>query len=518
MRLLLLTPAVLGSLLLLGCAEGSPPPQGEQVESDEGAIINGSPDVTHTAVVAVLSPDFECTGTVLQVKGSTGYVLTAGHCCPANDLPDEVVVGPDYTTGAIHPIVAGSVLADPCYLDYAGSTDDVCLLKFQGAAGVPTIAPMTPQTDALVNGTPITYVGYGLTAAPPNGNNSLRRSVAKTVSKVDPYFVEYANAAQSGTCEGDSGGPGIVVVNGQELVASVTSFGDQSCNQLGSSIRTSAVYAGFIAPYLADQVPSPTCPAATDCNACSAGATQNGSCVNATNACFQDADCAALVQCYQGCTSTSCINACNTQHVDGLTQYVAIERCVCVDACATACGNTTTCTGPKCGLKVTDTTCTTCVETTCCAEAWECQADTACRKCFGASPPAACAANAKAAAFYACAKDQCSCAVPDPANGSTTAASSSAATTGGGETTTSGAGGASTTSTAASVTSTVGVGGGAASTTGAGGSDGSSSGDGAQVGGCACSGTGSGGRTPPAPFAALALGVAGMVARRRRAR
>lgn len=510
MRTILLTPFLLSSLILLGCAQEGLPAEGERVESDESAIINGSPDVTHTAVVAVLGPDFECTGTVLQVTGTTGYVLTAGHCCPANDLPIEVVIGPDYTTGVSHPVVAGSVLLDPCYLDYAGSTDDVCMLKFKNAAGIPTIPPMTPQTDALGGGTPITYVGYGLTAAPPGGNNSLRRSVAKTVSQVDAYFVEYANAAQSGTCEGDSGGPGIVVVNGQELVASVTSFGDQNCNQLGSSIRTSAVYAGFIAPYLANQVPSPTCPAATDCNACSSAATQNGACAAVTQGCLQDAGCSALVQCYQTCSNQTCINTCNTQHTAGLTKYVAVESCICVDACATACGNSVTCTAPKCGLKVPDATCTSCVETTCCAEAWACQADTTCKKCFGTNPPAACATNAKAAAFYACGKDKCSCAVNDPAGGGTTAASTGAstgaATTGSGDTTTAGAGGAATTGAGA---------GGAAATTGAGG--GGSSGDASEAGGCSCS-TADSGRSPAAPFAALALGLVGMIARRRRAR
>lgn len=480
------------------------------MQTDDSAIVNGVIDGTHTAVVAVLAPDFECSGTVLQVKGSTGYVLTAAHCCPANDLPTEVVIGPDYNTGMSHSIVAGSVVKDSCYQDYPGSTDDVCMLKFTGAAGVPTIPPMTPQTDNLAIGTPITYVGYGITAAPPGGNNSVRRKVDKTVGKVDTYFVEYANAAQSGTCEGDSGGPGLVLVNGQEQVASVTSFGDQSCNQLGSSMRTSAVYTDFIAPYLADQAPAPVCPVATDCNACSQSATQNGACVNITDVCFKDPQCSALAQCYQSCSTSACIATCNNAHVGGLTKYAAIETCICTAGCVQACGNTSTCTAPKCGLKVVDTSCNTCVEGACCAEAWECQSDTTCKKCFTAgNPPATCAANAKAAAYYQCAKTKCACAVKDPAvAGGTTAASSSAATTGSGEMSTSGVGGGD-----AGATTTAGVGGAAAST-GSSGTGGSGSGD-TQVGGCACS-TAESERGTTAPFAALAVGALGVVARRRR--
>ena len=512
MRHLLLTPFFLGSLLVIGCGQEGLPAEGERVQSDDSAIINGALDVTHTAVVAVLAPDFECSGTVLQVTGTTGYVLTAAHCCPPNDLPTEVVVGPDYNTGVSHPIVQGSVYKDPCYQDYAGSTDDVCLLKFKNAVGVPTIPPMTPQSDNLAVGTPITYVGYGITAAPPGGGNSTRRQVDKTVGKVDTYFVEYANAAQSGTCEGDSGGPGIVMVNGQEQVASVTSFGDQSCNQLGSSMRTSAVYAGVIAPYLADQAPAPSCPAATDCNACSQSATQNGACAGVTNKCFQDAQCSALAQCYQGCGSSACIATCNNAHVGGLTKYAAIEACICTIGCVQACGNTSTCTAPKCGLKVIDTTCSTCVEGACCAEAWECQSDTTCKKCFTAgTPPAACAANAKAAAYYQCAKPKCSCNIKDPSlAGGATAASSAAATTGSGETATSGTGGEA----SATATTTAGVGGGAAASTGSSGTGGAASGD-ATVGGCGCTAAGSE-RSDLAPFAALAFGALAVVARRRR--
>ncbi len=519
MRHLFLTPLFLGSVLVLGCSQEGLPPEAERVQADDSAIINGVLDTTHTAVVAVLGNAFECSGTVLQVTGTTGYVLTAAHCCVPGDLPNQVVVGPDYTTGVSHNIVPGSVTRDSCYLDYPGSTDDVCMLKFMNATGVPTIPPMTPQTDTLAIGTPITYVGYGITAVPaPMNGNTQRRKVDKNIGKVDTYFVEYAGADMSGTCQGDSGGPGIVTVNGKEMVASVTSFGDQSCNQLGSSIRTSAVYTHFIAKYLADTMPDQVCPASVDCNSCVQSSTQNGNCKNPTDTCFKDPECGALAQCYQGCSTVACQNACTTAHVGGLTKYAAIFSCICTVGCAQACGNTPTCTAPKCGLKVVDTTCTSCVETTCCAEAWECQADSTCRKCFTVgTPPAACAANAKAAAYYACASGQCSCTVKDPSlAGGTTAASSSAATTGSGEMTTTGVGGAGGAGGDPSVTATTGAGvGGGAATTAASGTGGSGASGDTQVGGCACS-TEDMGQGGAAPYAALALGAFGIITRRRR--
>ena len=535
MRHLLLTPLFLGSILVLGCSqEALAPVDGERVQDDESPIIGGTLDTTTQAVVAVLGPDFACSGTVLQVKGGIGYVLTAAHCCPPNDLPNKVFVGTDYNmpmTGVFHNVVGGSVVKDSCYQDYAGSTDDVCMLKFSNAAGIAVIPPMDPAHDNLAVGSPATYVGYGLTNNPfmpdpnnpgqlipnPNaGNNSTRYKIDRTLGKVDSYFIEYANANTGGTCEGDSGGPALAVDSTNTLVvAGVTSYGDQACSQLGASIRASAVYTHFIAKYLADAAPDPICPAATDCNACSQSATQNGACANVTNKCFQDAQCAALAQCYQGCGSSACIATCNNAHVGGLEKYAAIETCICTAGCAQACGNTSTCTAPKCGLKVIDTTCNVCVEAACCAEAWECQSDAACKKCFTAgNPPAACAANAKAAAYYQCAKPKCACTIKDPSlAGGTTAASSSAATTGSGEMTTSGAGGEA----SATATTGAGVGGGAAASTGSGasGTGGAAGSSDTTVGGCGCSTAGSE-RGGLGSFAALAFGALGVVARRRR--
>ena len=102
--------------------------------------------------------------------------------------------------------------------------------------------PFDVVRDSSGSITSVTYVGYGITQSPPGGGNSTRRFVNKTIGTLTPYFVEYANAGASGTCEGDSGGPGLVNVGGVEMVASVTSFGDLACTSLGASIRTTSVY------------------------------------------------------------------------------------------------------------------------------------------------------------------------------------------------------------------------------------------------------------------------------------
>ena len=405
-------------------------------------IIGGTLDTTHGAVVAVLGGNFSCSGTIIQVTGSIGYVLTAAHCCVPGNLPTKVVIGNDYNTGQQLNVVPGSVTADSCYASCPGSTDDVCMLRFSGATAATQVIPaMTPQIDTLQVGTPITYVGYGLTQSPPSGGNSKRRYVDKTVGKVDPYFVEYANPAVSGTCEGDSGGPGIVNVGGVDRVACVTSFGDQACTQLGSSIRTSSVYNKFIAPYLQNQVPTlGACPIQTDCNVCISDASNpscGGGCATTLNGCYGDAACAALLDCYGACGTLACQNACSTQHIGGLQQYEGVVACICGAPCNAACGPDPFCTQNHCGIKPPNATptCGSCMEDSCCAEAWKCSTDLNCKKCFTATTPAPeCASNAAALAYYQCVTSSCagSCKLHDPTAISTTSATTSGSGSGGG--------------------------------------------------------------------------------------
>src|SRR4051794_6747396 len=109
-----------GLSLISGCAAPAPD---ERVGVERGPILGGALDTTHSAVVAVLGADFECTGTIVQVKGAIGYVLTAAHCCDATAHPLQVVMGNDYNSGVPFPILSTSVSADPCYQGCPGSTD-----------------------------------------------------------------------------------------------------------------------------------------------------------------------------------------------------------------------------------------------------------------------------------------------------------------------------------------------------------------------------------------------------------
>ena len=332
--------------------------------------------------------------------------------------------GVDYADGIVFDVVPGSVTVDPCYEACLGAPDDVCLLKFLGASSsTPVIPLMTKETDNLTIGTPVTYVGYGLVAAPPYGSNSQRRSVVKPITSLDAYTAQYDDGDATGPCRGDSGGPGLVVVEGVEQVALVTSVGDPSCASIGSSVRVSSVESDFVAPSLQGSVPAPTCPETTDCQLCaqvSQSSSCGGGCGSPMDACSHDASCAALVACTSTCQDAACTAACTSRNLAGLQKYEAVIACTCAGACATVCGSDSMCLAPKCGATPPGAvgSCGPCLDDACCVEAWTCFADPSCAPCFfGEAPPASCDGNAKASTYYQCATSNCDasgCALPTP--------------------------------------------------------------------------------------------------------
>ena len=149
----------------------APPPVGDlyddPVGQAESPIVFGTKDVTHTAVVALLGlagQGFdECSGSIVHVSGSDGYVLTAAHCCGGdpqnpNVKPSLVIMGNDYgpyenylgdpnPPAPAYAVIAGSVSWDQAY---NGNDHDFCMLRFSGAdANTPTIQLPQSANDGL---------------------------------------------------------------------------------------------------------------------------------------------------------------------------------------------------------------------------------------------------------------------------------------------------------------------------------------------------------------------------------
>jgi hypothetical protein len=266
--------AVLG--VAAGCgSQDAPASRVERVASTRSRIAYGSADSTHTAVVALLAPVGmntigECTGSIVQVSGIEGYVLTAAHCCNANP-PNVVVLSNDFTVGEqyvfggtpkppVYAVEPGSVWWDALYAGSNPPSHDFCMLKFSSApAGTAVLALPPASGDGLSLGSSIEHVGYGVTES---GSNTGRRTGTDAINTaLTSLLVEYSQGGTTqipGTCEGDSGGPALFpagVAQSSQVVVAVTSFANSaSCAQTtegGASRVTSALGTGaFITQYL----------------------------------------------------------------------------------------------------------------------------------------------------------------------------------------------------------------------------------------------------------------------------
>lgn len=225
-------------------------------------IIGGSLDTDHPEVMLLAHrAGFLCTGTVIQVDGQTGYLLTAAHCVTEEDDESEtvplrardfiVIPGADFAESTTAFGVT-NVAVEPRYQG-GFAEHDVAVVEFLfGSAPAPeVIPPLLASEDTLDVGDPLLFVGFGQTET--DEANTQRRKVERSIEALDVELLAYSQADARGTCFGDSGGPGLVVVDGEERVAGVVSGGvdnDESCaGGFGVSTRVSG-YQEFIAGVL----------------------------------------------------------------------------------------------------------------------------------------------------------------------------------------------------------------------------------------------------------------------------
>lgn len=357
------------------CSSGDAPTTSPAPRTAEGRqeIVGGTTDTKHTAVVALLMIDSQnpgafgtCTGSVVKVAGTVGYVLTAAHCCggdPQNAgmKPSLVVMANDYgpyeqdlgnanPAPPSYPVIAGSVAYDPAY---NGMTHDFCMLQFAGASAATPTLKLPTASDGLTPGASVEFVGFGKTSGSATNQNSVRYHVTASLDQqLSSLAVRYSESG-GGPCEGDSGGPALYpagAAQSQQTVVAATSYGDPSCASYGVSSRVSSAMGtgGFISSYLAG-TPLPPPPPASSCSACQSKAlSAAGACQGAVQACESDASCVALATCVQNCdpNDSSCIQGCASKNSKGVGAYVAIDDCVCTTGCVTECASQCSSTTP----------------------------------------------------------------------------------------------------------------------------------------------------------------------------
>src|SRR5262249_53543931 len=104
-----------------------------------------------------------------------------------------------------------------------------------------TIAPLPFNKNPVVQtmvGQPVRMVGYGRVANDTDGTSAgTKRQVSTDLSDIDDPYL-YFQDTMHGTCEGDSGGPALMKIDGVETIVAVTSIGfDANCTTGGADTR-----------------------------------------------------------------------------------------------------------------------------------------------------------------------------------------------------------------------------------------------------------------------------------------
>lgn len=302
----------MGLIAMLGvnCAPADSP----SLESQTNAIVGGTatrgdPAVVQLAIDRAGTFEGYCTGTLIAPQ----TVLTAAHCINryGEQAPYVVLFGFDVQAPQRSVAVASQV----GHPSYDHETNDFGLLRLTNP--VLDVAPLalnpTPLGAATV-GSSIRHVGFGVTNGATRVGGGLKREVTYAVQRVEAALL-WSGGDGTNTCDGDSGGPGLMVLNGQEKLAGVVSFGDRDCVTNGADGRVDVALQWILRTMAAWE--SPTC--ALD-GSCRAGCTP------------MDQDCAPNCDADGICSSgpcprddTDCITSCN-EAVDCPTDFECFER------------------------------------------------------------------------------------------------------------------------------------------------------------------------------------------------
>lgn len=335
---------VLALLAAGGCSDTAPP------RTAGFAIVAGTPTTTEPAVVALAARRLSCGQPLLNtcsgVLIGARVVLTAAHCLDKVDTDQLLVVFGDNVADqkTRHVIGVLDALVHPDFVLSTNTHDIALLLLADDPPATPLAINRAPLDQALA-GELARMVGFGPAAPGSADPGGIKLSGTATISQVDALSFS-VTPAPSMSCTGDSGGPVFVAIDGKEVVAGITTWGDLQCATFAVNLRTDA-YAGFIDGALAGwkERMVPSGPIEPEVNYCEIS-------------CQDDADCPGGMHCQPGDSGKRCAligrtvgklgDACTTGCVCGFCVPVTIagvDQC----RCLTSCGADAQCLGPPIG-------------------------------------------------------------------------------------------------------------------------------------------------------------------------
>jgi MYXO-CTERM domain-containing protein len=233
-----------------------------QVGEVSAPIVGGASTTQYPAVPLLYSETAEsegaqlCSGTLISPR----VILTAAHCVEfVEGEPTAYVAyfGSDVTVrsdperiGAVD--VASYVFHPDWDINNLEGGHDIGLVLLQQRAPVDPMPFNRKPLDDLV-GQEVHLVGWGRT----NGIDEdfgVKREVRSTLQGANSLLMQYGSASAN-TCQGDSGGPNFMNIDGVEVVAGITSFGNVGCDQYGFGTRVDVFAESFIDPFIAANDP-----------------------------------------------------------------------------------------------------------------------------------------------------------------------------------------------------------------------------------------------------------------------
>lgn len=220
---------VLVAVATMGCAQGKDG-SSPRVETGQQAIIGGEVDELHPAVGRVISPGSSCTGTIVSAQ----IVLTAAHCVNLENPPVQFHLGHmggapeavlEVVDARVHPAY------DPLVGDAeGGKPNDIAVLLLAEPAPVVPVRFRTEPMDCF-EGTPVLFVGYGLTNSIDPGSSGNKFKVELPVGKIgeNGFWTYSIPGDPKNACPGDSGGPALLTAGGRSEVVGIMSTADKYC-------------------------------------------------------------------------------------------------------------------------------------------------------------------------------------------------------------------------------------------------------------------------------------------------